>query len=116
MILAMMPITVRFISYSFLSGSSPLVNRVRRTALALARAQVPQPAADLLVVELAALLHDVLDKKYVTQEEAADVHAYFRPFFESVMGNVDLVADGRARLVSELGFRIIQNFINLLRF
>ncbi|CAE6473559.1 unnamed protein product [Rhizoctonia solani] len=79
------------------------VNRVRRTALALAKAQTPQP--DLLVVELAALLHDVLDKKYVTPEEAADPNAYFRPFFESVKGKMDLLADGRAGLI----VRIIEN-------
>ncbi|KAG8686787.1 hypothetical protein FRC11_008368 [Ceratobasidium sp. 423] len=79
------------------------VNRVRRTALALAKFQTPQP--DLLVVELAALLHDVLDKKYVTPEEAADPNAYFRPFFESVTANIDLLADGRAKFV----VRIIEN-------
>ncbi|KAH7312785.1 hypothetical protein B0J17DRAFT_584992 [Rhizoctonia solani] len=79
------------------------VNRVRRTAVALAKAQTPQP--DLLVVELAALLHDVLDKKYVTAEEAADPHAYFRPFFESVKEEVDLLADGRGRLI----VRVIEN-------
>ncbi|QRW18465.1 hypothetical protein RhiXN_03389 [Rhizoctonia solani] len=79
------------------------VNRVRRTALALAKSQTPQP--DLLVVELAALLHDVLDKKYVTPEEAADANAYFRPFFESVKGNVDLLGDGRAELI----VRIVEN-------
>ncbi|CUA76238.1 hypothetical protein RSOLAG22IIIB_12141 [Rhizoctonia solani] len=79
------------------------VNRVRRTALALARAQIARP--DLLVVELAALLHDILDKKYVTSEQAADSHAYFRPFFESVKGNVDLLADGRAKII----VRIIEN-------
>ncbi|CEL55938.1 hypothetical protein RSOLAG1IB_01951 [Rhizoctonia solani AG-1 IB] len=79
------------------------VNRVRRTALALAKSQSPQP--DLLVVELAALLHDVLDKKYVTPEEAADADAYFRPFFESVRDHVDLLQDGRAKLV----VRVIEN-------
>ncbi|CAE6468941.1 unnamed protein product [Rhizoctonia solani] len=79
------------------------VDRVRRTALALAKAQLPQP--DLLVVELAALLHDVLDKKYVTPEKAADPNAYFRPFFESVRGHVDLLADGRSRLI----VRIVEN-------
>ncbi|CAE7109798.1 unnamed protein product [Rhizoctonia solani] len=79
------------------------VNRVRKTALALAKAQTPQP--DLLVVELAALLHDVLDKKYVTAKEAADPNEYFRPFFESVKGEVDLLGDGRARLI----VRIIEN-------
>ncbi|CAE6457096.1 unnamed protein product [Rhizoctonia solani] len=79
------------------------VNRVRRTALALAESQTPRP--DFLVVELAALLHDVLDKKYVTPEEAADADAYFRPFFETVRGDVDLIKDGRAKLI----VRIIEN-------
>ncbi|EUC57644.1 metal-dependent phosphohydrolase, putative [Rhizoctonia solani AG-3 Rhs1AP] len=79
------------------------VNRVRRTALALAKAQTSQP--DLLVIELAALLHDVLDKKYVTPEEAADPYAYFRPFFEGVKANLDLLEDGRAKLI----VRIIEN-------
>ncbi|KAF8751725.1 Gmc oxidoreductase [Rhizoctonia solani] len=60
------------------------VNRVRRTALALAKSQTPQP--DLLVVELAALLHDVLDKN-------------------TVKGNVDLLGDGRAELI----VRIVEN-------
>ncbi|KAF8599116.1 hypothetical protein BDV93DRAFT_477803 [Ceratobasidium sp. AG-I] len=79
------------------------VNRVRRTALALARAQNPEP--DLLVVELAALLHDVLDKKYVSAAEAADPHGFFRPFFERVASHLDLLADGRAHLV----VRIVEN-------
>lgn len=79
-----------------------LVNRVRRTALALARAQTPKP--DLLVVELAALLHDVLDKKYVSAAEAADPHGFFRPFFERVAPHVDLIGDGRAHLVSPSPF------------
>lgn len=46
------------------------VQRVRRTALHLARAVTASEGTskpDLLTVELAALLHDVLDKKYVTQ-------------------------------------------------
>ncbi|KAJ1308095.1 hypothetical protein OPQ81_002158 [Rhizoctonia solani] len=79
------------------------VNRVRRTALALAKSQTPQP--DLLIVELAALLHDVLDKKYVSPEEAANPNEYFRPFFESVRAHVDLLEDGRAHLI----VRIIEN-------
>ncbi|QRV90257.1 HD domain-containing protein [Ceratobasidium sp. AG-Ba] len=79
------------------------VNRVRKTALALARSQNPQP--DLLVVELAALLHDVLDKKYVSAAEAAAPYAVFRPFFESVASHVNLLSDGRAQLI----VRIIEN-------
>ncbi|KAG8681963.1 hypothetical protein FRC12_020099 [Ceratobasidium sp. 428] len=79
------------------------VYRVRKTALALARSQTPQP--DLLVVELAALLHDVLDKKYVSAAEAADPYNAFRPFFERVVSHVDLLGDGRARLI----VRVIEN-------
>ncbi|KAG8706913.1 hypothetical protein FRC08_000802, partial [Ceratobasidium sp. 394] len=79
------------------------VYRVRKTALALARSQTSQP--DLLVVELAALLHDVLDKKYVSALEAANPDIVFRPFFERVAPHVDLLSDGRARLV----VRVIEN-------
>lgn len=86
------------------------VQRVRRTALHLARAVTASEGTskpDLLTVELAALLHDVLDKKYVTAAEAADPYAFFRPFFESVTSEagLDLIKDGRARLIA----RIIDN-------
>lgn len=74
------------------------VQRVRNTAMFLARAHSTQKP-DLLVVELAALLHDVLDKKYVAEEDAADPYAFFLPFFTSVSEHVDLVSDGRARQV-----------------
>ena len=74
------------------------VHRVRKTALFLAHANSTQNP-DLLVVELAALLHDILDKKYVSAEKAADPYAFFLPFFASVSTHVDLVADGRARQV-----------------
>lgn len=84
-------------SSSWVSFNFFVVNRVRRTALALARAQTPEP--DLFVVELAALLHDVLDKKYVSAAEAADPHGFFRPLFERVAPHVDLISDGRAHLV-----------------
>ncbi|KAG9084613.1 hypothetical protein FS749_005094 [Ceratobasidium sp. UAMH 11750] len=79
------------------------VYRVRKTALALARSQTPR--SDLLVVELAALLHDVLDKKYVSALEAANPDIVFRPFFERVAPHVDLLSDGRARLI----VRVIEN-------
>ncbi|KAJ7158573.1 hypothetical protein C8R46DRAFT_1164975 [Mycena filopes] len=76
------------------------VQRVRRTALALAHSISPKP--DLLVVELAALLHDVLDKKYVSVEKAADPYGFFLPFFTSMAEKhgLDLVQDGRARTVA----------------
>lgn len=60
-------------------------------------------------VSIAALLHDVLDKKYVSAEEAADSYAFFLPFFQSFAspdkGGADLVADGRAKLIT----RVIEN-------
>lgn len=81
------------------------VERVRRTALRIADA-LPTPP-DRLTVELAALLHDVLDKKYVSAEQAADPYAFFLPLFQEMAEkhNVDLVADGRARAVA----RIVDN-------
>jgi uncharacterized protein len=58
-------------------------------------------------VELAALLHDVVDKKYVSPAEAADPYAFFLPFFKSLAsgGGIDLISDGRARLIA----RIVEN-------
>ena len=57
-------------------------------------------------MELAALLHDVLDKKYVTAEQAADPYGFFLPFFTRVStvteGSIDLVKDGRAREISSI--------------
>ncbi|KAF8903627.1 hypothetical protein CPB85DRAFT_1255670 [Mucidula mucida] len=78
------------------------VQRVRKTALALANA-LPT-TSDLLVVELAALLHDVLDKKYVSSERAADPYAFFLPYFETwTKGtSVDIIADGRARQITQI--------------
>ncbi|KAJ7077140.1 hypothetical protein B0H15DRAFT_941141 [Mycena belliarum] len=78
------------------------VQRVRRTSLALANALTPKP--DLFVVELAAILHDVLDKKYVSAEVAADPYVFFLPFFASMADKhqVDLVSDGRARQIAQI--------------
>lgn len=95
------------------------MQRVRKTALALARSLSPTP--DLLVIELgwqyllflypfldmhslAALLHDMLDKKYVPAELAGDPYAYFLPFFTSMaeVHGIDLIRDGRAKLVAEV--------------
>lgn len=77
------------------------VRRVRNTALFLARSHATH-TPDLFVVELAALLHDILDKKYVSTEEAADPYAFFLPFFTSWSEHVDLVADGRAQQVAKI--------------
>lgn len=89
------------------------MERVRRTALSISHSISSGTSSsrklnpDPLVVELAALLHDVLDKKYVTPAEAADPYAFFLPFFQSLVvdHNVDLISDGRARLIT----RIVEN-------
>ncbi|KAI0833302.1 hypothetical protein BC628DRAFT_1485415 [Trametes gibbosa] len=87
------------------------VQRVRKTSLQLARIiseTLPEERRpDLLTVEVAALLHDVLDKKYVPAEDAADPYAFFLPFFEKAAldGGLDLVKDGRARTIA----RIVEN-------
>ncbi|KAI0031207.1 hypothetical protein K488DRAFT_79202 [Vararia minispora EC-137] len=80
------------------------VERVRRTALQLARANADKKP-DLLTVELSALLHDVLDKKYASVADAADPYAFFLPFFTTLREkapSLDLVADGRAREVAQI--------------
>lgn len=80
------------------------VQRVRNTAISLAKA-VADKKPDLLVVELAALLHDVLDKKYMnsklTETEREPLN-FFRPFFENVASHIDLVKSGQAALVGEI--------------
>lgn len=81
----------------------PSVQRVRKTALSLARS-LPHKNPDILVVDLAALLHDVLDKKYVSAAEAADPYGYFLPFFQSLVKDyaLDLLSDGRAALIVKI--------------
>ncbi|KAJ7592971.1 hypothetical protein C8J56DRAFT_779278 [Mycena floridula] len=79
------------------------VRRVRKTAMTIARALPTTP--DLFIVEIAALLHDVLDKKYVPAD--VDPQVWFLPFFTSIASktSIDLVADGR----SEILIRVIEN-------
>jgi hypothetical protein len=59
---------------------------------------------DRLVVELAALLHDVLDKKYVSTEVAGDPYVFFLPYFVrwSELHGVDLISDGRAQTIAKI--------------
>ncbi|THH27859.1 hypothetical protein EUX98_g6318 [Antrodiella citrinella] len=83
------------------------VERVRRTALRIAHQvsiETPSVHPDLFVVELAALLHDVLDKKYVSAALASDPYAFFVPFFQvcAAEGGVDLIADGRAQVIAKI--------------
>ena len=82
---------------------------MRKNALHLARGLWASPDAtlrkpDLLTVELAALLHDVLDKKYVSAAQAADPYAFFLPFFQRAAAEhgVDLVQDGRAAAIARI--------------
>ncbi|KAG8213285.1 hypothetical protein J3R82DRAFT_11760 [Butyriboletus roseoflavus] len=79
------------------------VQRVRKTALSLARS-LSHKNPDILVVDLAALLHDVLDKKYVSAAEATDPYAYLLPFFQSLVTDhaLDLLSDGRAALIAKI--------------
>lgn len=82
------------------------VRRVRKTALQLARTiSTSSPKEpDLLVAEIAALLHDVLDKKYAPPAALIDPYnTYFVPFFQSLteeVPSIDLVKDGRAKEIA----------------
>ncbi|KAI0073455.1 hypothetical protein K474DRAFT_193312 [Panus rudis PR-1116 ss-1] len=80
------------------------VERVRKTALQLAKTHPAEKKPDLFVVELAALLHDVLDKKYVSSEQYSDPYNFFFPFFQDAAsaGGVDLVTDGRAKTITKI--------------
>jgi uncharacterized protein len=74
----------------------------------LARTLADDPSTprkpDLLTVDLSALLHDILDKKYVSSEKAADPYGFFLPLFQSMKdaSGLDLVADGRAREIAKV--------------
>ena len=48
------------------------------------------------IIDIAALLHDVLDKKYASVEEYSNPFAFFLPFFESITSkcpSLDLIKD-----------------------
>lgn len=85
------------------------VQRVRKTALSLANnvSSTSFRKPDLLTIELAALLHDVLDKKYVSSEAASNPYTFFLPFFQLMASEhgVDLIGDGRARQI----VKVIEN-------
>ena len=84
------------------------VQRVRKTALKLASDPlISSRSPDLLVIELSALLHDVLDKKYVPESLSSDPHAFFLPMFEELDENYPTVGllgrEGkRARLIADV--------------
>lgn len=70
----------------------------------MALAQSLSEGVDLLVVELAALLHDVLDKKYVSAEIASDPYAFFHPFFKEMASQhgVNLISNERGKLIAKV--------------
>lgn len=82
------------------------VRRVRKTALQLARSIAPRSSKvpDLFVIEISALLHDVLDKKYASPAALVDPYnTYFVPFFQALteeVPSIDLVKDGRAKEIA----------------
>ena len=84
------------------------VQRVRKTALKLASdPSISSCSPDLLVIELSALLHDVLDKKYVPESLSSDPYAFFLPIFEELGGKIPsvglLTEDGkRVRLIADI--------------
>lgn len=84
------------------------VQRVRRTALKLAsEPSISSRSPDLLVIELSALLHDVLDKKYVPESLSSNPYEFFLPIFEQLdkeRPSVGLLAQGekRARLIVDV--------------
>lgn len=49
----------------------------------------------------AAILHDVLDKKYILPEQPSEPYSFFLPFFLRVKEEhgIDLIDDGRARIL-----------------
>lgn len=59
------------------------------------------------MIELSALLHDVLDKKYVPESLSSDPYAFFSPIFEELdkkHPSVGLLAQEgkRARLIADI--------------
>ncbi|GAA6002574.1 HD domain-containing protein [Rhodotorula paludigena] len=78
------------------------ITRVRGLALVIARSLAPQQQPDPVVVELAALFHDLLDKKYLP-EPIPTAREHLAPFWDK-HGGTD-VSDEQRRLVE----RIVEN-------
>lgn len=82
------------------------VERVTRTALSLARSFTHTTTPpDLFVVELAAILHDLFDKKYHSSTADDSLNSPigpFLPFFERTHQHIDLISDGRAELIAKI--------------
>ena len=100
--------TVKFPSFLHPSSQTDFwslaVHRVRQTALKLA-SQLSDHNPDLLALELAAVFHDLLDKKYRPSNHVeGDVSTYdfFLPFFEQNVHIVDMVSSGQAELIVKI--------------
>lgn len=79
------------------------IHRVRQTALSLA-VEEALPAADLEIIELAALLHDIGDWKYADNHSETVGRASIRDFLASQSypaSRIDLVDD----IVKRIGFK-----------
>ena len=62
----------------------------------------PKPSGLSINSHPAAILHDVLDKKYIGPEQASGPYSFFLPFFQRVKDEhgIDLIDDGRARQIA----------------
>ena len=87
--------------------------RVRKLALDLAKS-MDQRNPDYLVVEVAALLHDILDKKYRSPGDT-DALARFTPFFNRVSPYVELHGSGRAKKIVKIVENVSWSTEKLLR-
>ncbi len=84
------------------------VRRVRDLALKIGRTMEPSP--DLLVIEVAALMHDMADKKYVRIPEGMSLATYFTPVFEGLdlpegSKAIDILGQERIELIG----RVVEN-------
>ncbi|TNY23038.1 hypothetical protein DMC30DRAFT_348010 [Rhodotorula diobovata] len=80
------------------------VTRVRGLALSIARSLPGHPRVDLVVVHLASLFHDLLDKKYLPRDKPVpSAREHLAPFWSAF--SQDQVADEQRRLVE----RVVEN-------
>lgn len=80
------------------------VTRVRGLALSIARSLPGHPRVDLVVVHLASLFHDLLDKKYLPRDQPVpSAREHLGPFWSAF--SQDEVADEQRRLVE----RVVEN-------
>ncbi|KAG8859288.1 hypothetical protein FRB96_004503 [Tulasnella sp. 330] len=70
-------------------------------------AKTLSPLPDPLIVELAALMHDLADKKYVKLAPGMTTYDHFLPFFQALPRDesLDIISDGRLEMI----VRIVEN-------